>query len=43
MEEDKNAFKMLTGKPTVKPRDRWEDLLFICFRRDVKIMKNGQY
>ena len=37
MEEGRNAFKMLTGKPTGKrplrrPRRRWEDSI----RRDIK-------
>ena len=36
MEEDRNAFKILTGKPTEKrplgrPRHRWEDIIGMDF------------
>ena len=35
MEEDMSAFKMLTGKPTGRPRRRWEDNI----RMDLKYIR----
>ena len=32
MEENKSAFKILAGKPTGKPRSRWEENIRMDFK-----------